>query len=92
MFNRIKIYKEQGLEKELRALDTIQDADNRLRELKQKVRTDTSRVTAYMIREDVLYCKKGKDKQGWEAVLPSCLEQRIFKYVHCTMGHMGVDV
>jgi hypothetical protein len=64
MVNRINIYKDRGLEKELRAMGTLQGADNRLRELKQKVRTDPSRVTDYMKREDVIVRKERMNKVG----------------------------
>jgi hypothetical protein len=30
-------------------------------------------------------------RQGWKAMLPACLECKVFKYVHNTLGHMGVD-
>jgi hypothetical protein len=91
MVNKVNIYEDRGLQKELQALSTLQDTDTRLRELKQRVCTNPSKATVYMIRENVLYCKKGRHEKDWKPMLPSCLEQRIFKYVHCTMGHMGVD-
>jgi hypothetical protein len=33
-----------------------------------------------------------KTEQRYKAMLPSCLEQKIFKFVHFTLGHLGFDM
>jgi len=38
-----------------------------------------------------MYCKGGKDRTTWKAMLPTCLEAKIFRFVHRTLGHLGVD-
>jgi len=38
-----------------------------------------------------LYCREDKNQHRWKAMLPSNLEQKIFKYVHLSLGHLGVD-
>ena len=36
--------------------------------------------------------KKGDKKgQNWKAMLPECLEQKVVKFVHAFLGHLGSD-
>jgi hypothetical protein len=44
-----------------------------------------------VLQDNVLGCKGEKTDQRYKAVLPSCLEQKIFKFVHFSLGHLGVD-
>jgi hypothetical protein len=92
MVHRIQIYEDKTLKKELQTLATLQDADKRLAAIKEKVTshpiTDQHR---YKLQGSVLYCRGGKTQQRWRAMLPDNLEQKLLKYVHLSLGHLGVD-
>jgi hypothetical protein len=45
----------------------------------------------YIINSDILYCKGDKEGQNWKAVLLECLEQKVMKFVHTSLGHLGSD-
>jgi hypothetical protein len=45
----------------------------------------------YKLQENVLYCKGDKDQHRWTAMLPNNLEQKLLKYAHISLGHLGVD-
>ena len=92
MVHRIQIYEDKTLKKELLTLATLQDADKRLAAIRRKVRsnpiTDNDR---YQLQGNILYCRGGKTQLRWRAMLPDNLEQKLFKYVHLSLGHLGVD-
>jgi hypothetical protein len=44
----------------------------------------------YLLRGSVVYCKVGKDRTRWKALLPTCLITKIFRFVHHILGHLGV--
>ena len=44
-----------------------------------------------MLKDSVIYCKGDKDQTKWKAMLPTCLEAKMFRFVHHTLGHLDVD-
>jgi hypothetical protein len=55
------------------------------------VTTRPTTATKYTINDDVLYCKRDWEGQNWKAMLPECLEQKVMKFVHMSLGHLGSD-
>ena len=92
MVNRVQIYEDKTLKGELQALATLQEADEKLAAIKAKVTlhpyTDQDR---YRLQGDVLCCREDMTQQRWKAMLPHQLEQKLFKYVHFSLGHLRVD-
>ena len=91
MVHHIKLYEDKELKKELKTLGTLQDADIMLRNLKLRVAADPYKQNSFHVQNNVVYCKGDKTEQRWRAMLPAGLENKVFKYVHYTLGHVGVD-
>jgi len=92
MVYHIEVYKDKDLKKELKALDDLQDTDEKLAVIKSRVTGHQSTdQTPFVLQDDVLHCRAEKTEQRHKAMFPGCLEQNIFKFVHFTLGHPGVD-
>jgi hypothetical protein len=92
MVHRIQIYKDEDLKKELKALAELQDTDEKLASIKDRVKNcQITDQTQFVLQDNVLYCKREKASHRYKAMLPSCLEQQIFKFVHFSLGHSRVD-
>jgi len=92
MVHKIQVYEDKTLKKKLQTLVTFQDADERLAAIKGKFTSHPITVKdRYKLQENVLYCREDKNQHRWKAMLPDNLEQKIFKYVHLSLGHLGVD-
>jgi hypothetical protein len=92
MVHHIQVYKDKNLKNELKALAQLQDTDEKLASIKNRVTNcqPTDQIQ-FVLQDNVLYCKGEKTDQRYKAVLSSCLEQKIFKFVHFPLGHLGVD-
>jgi hypothetical protein len=87
-----QFYTDKSLRKELADLATLQDTDPRLAAIKSEATAKPAPAQQrYLLRDGVAYCKGGKDRTTWKAMLPTCLEAKIFEFVHNTLGHLGVD-
>jgi len=51
----------------------------------------TTAQQRYLLRDSLIYCRGGKDRIKWKAMFLICLEVKIFRFVHHTLGHLGVD-
>jgi len=92
MVDHIQVYKDKDLKRELKTLAELQDTDEKLAVIKNKVaKGQPTDQTQFVLQDNVLYCKGEKTEQRYKALLPSCLEQKIFKFVHFSLGHSGVD-
>lgn len=92
MVTKIQVYEDKTLRKELQKLAILQDADERIAAIKGKVMSHSSTVKdRYNLQENVLYSRDDKTQHRWRVLLPDNLESRIFKYVHLSLGHVGVD-
>ena len=80
-----------SVKKELRNLAILQNSDPRLQAIKGRLTTDSTKGTKYVVNNDVQYCKVDKEGRDWKAMLPECLEQKVMKFVHTTLGHLGSD-
>jgi hypothetical protein len=92
MVNKIELNIDKEVCKELKNLAALQKIDPKLlkfrAELVSQNRTQRAR---YKLQNDVLYCKGAGPKATWKPVLPSALEGKVFRYVHHSLGHAGVD-
>ena len=92
MVHHIPFYKDKNFKKELKALAELQDTDVKLASIKKRViKCQPTDQTQFVLQDNVLYCRGEKTEQRYKAMLPSCLEQKIFKFIHFTLGHSGVD-
>ena len=48
-------------------------------------------TAAVLAERQHVYCKVSRDRNKWKAMLPTCLIAKIFRFVHHTLGHLGVD-
>jgi hypothetical protein len=75
----------------LKDLAVLQVTDPRLAAIKREVtENSTTKQQRYLLKDNVIYCKGNKDRTRWKAMLPTCL-LKIFRFVHQTFGHLGVD-
>jgi hypothetical protein len=92
MFRHIQVYKDKNIKKELKALAELQGTAEKLASIKNRVTNcQPTDQTQFVLQDNVPYCKGEKSNQRYKAVLPSCLEHNIVKFVHFTLGHLGVD-
>jgi len=92
MVHHIQIYKNKNIRKELKELAELQDTDENLAVIKNRVtKGQPTDQIQFVLQDNVLYCRGETTEQRYKAMLPSCLEQKIFKFVHFTLGHSGVD-
>ena len=47
--------------------------------------------TQFVLQDDVTYCRGEKTERRYKEMLPSCLEQKMFKFIHFALGHSGVE-
>jgi hypothetical protein len=88
----IQLCVDKTIGKELKDLAAPEDTDARLAAIKKEVKANpTTKQHRYLLRDNVIYCKGDKDRTRWKAMLPTCLEPNIFRFVHHTLGHLGVD-
>jgi hypothetical protein len=92
LVHSVQLYTDKTVHKELKNLATLQDTDSRLAAIKSEVTAHpTTTQQRYLLRDSVIYCKGNKDRTKWKAMLPACFETKIFRFVHHTLGHLGVD-
>ena len=88
----VQLHIDKTVPKELQYLASLQDTDPRLAAIKREVTANpTTTQQRYWLRDSVIYCKGHKDQTKWKAMLPTSLEAKIFRFLHHTLGHLGVD-
>jgi hypothetical protein len=88
----VLLYTDKTVRKELKDLAAFEDTDPRLAAIKREVTAHPATAQQrYSLRDSVIYCKGGKDRIKWKAMFLTCLEVTIFRFVHHTLGHLGVD-
>jgi hypothetical protein len=91
LVSRIDLDIDPTVKRELRNLSAHQTQDPRIQEIRQKLaQTAPSDTSTYKIESEVLYCRD-KFRKYWRPYLPSHLEKKIIKFVHCSLGHSGTD-
>ena len=91
MVHHIQVYKDQNIKKKLKELAELHDTDEKLAVIKNSHKRPAYDQTQFVLQDNVLYSGEEKIEQRYKAMLPSFLEQNIFKFVHHTLGHTGVD-
>jgi len=91
LVHSFQLYSDKTVRKELKDLAALQDTDPRLVAIRREVTVHpTSAQQRYLLRDSVINCKGGKDRTKWKAMLRTCLEAKIFRFVHKTLGPLGV--
>jgi hypothetical protein len=92
LVHSVRLYADKTVRKELKDLTALQDTDPRLAAIKREVtKHPTTAQQRYLLWDSVIYSKGDKDRTNWKAMLPTCLEAKIFRFVHHALGHLGVD-
>jgi hypothetical protein len=93
MVRAIDLNIDNSVKRELKNLAMLQNTDPRLQAIKEGLttRSTKTRKYEYILNSDVLCCKGDKEGQNWKAMLPECLEQKVMKFVHTSLGHLGSD-
>ena len=91
MVQTIDLNIDNSVKKELRDLAILQDSDPRLKAIKGRLTIDSTAGTKYVVNNGLLYCKVDKEGRDWKAMLPECLEQKVIKFVHTSLGHLGSE-
>jgi transposase InsO family protein len=90
MVTAIDLNIDKAIGKKLKDLATFQRRDPKLRAIiETTARTADQEGERYMLRQQVLYCKGGKNYPYWRAVLPAELESDVIKFTHESLGHQG---
>jgi hypothetical protein len=81
-----------SVKRELKDLATHQAADQRLARIiegldKYPIIVDPK----YKMSDGILYSMGQRGHQFWRPMLPSALDNLVIKYVHTSIGHLGVD-
>jgi hypothetical protein len=86
------LYTDPTVRKALKDLAAVQGTDPRLVANKMEmIEHPTTTQQRYLLKDDVIYSKGGRNPTKWKAMLPTCLEEKIFRFVHLSLGHLGVD-
>ena len=92
MVHAINLNKDPGMTHELKDLAAHQAADERLARIKERLNKYPTQVNpTYKLLNGILYSKDQKHHPFWRPMLPSTLDNLVIKYVHTTLGHLGVD-
>jgi hypothetical protein len=90
--SKLEIYQDSGLKNELNNLVEYQCKDPKLSKISIELSKEPMKFREkYMLKRNLLYRKDNNKYPYWRVMLPSVLENRIFKYVHDTLGHPGTD-
>ncbi|KDR11349.1 hypothetical protein L798_14962 [Zootermopsis nevadensis] len=88
---RINLELDPTVKRELKNLSVHQTQDPRIQELTQRLSQDASSgASSHKVENGILYCK-GKLQTYWRPYLPSHLETKVIKFVHCSLGHSWTD-
>jgi hypothetical protein len=89
MVHAIDLNIDNSVKRELRNLAVLQDTW--LQAIKGGLTNHSTTGTKYIVNNEILYCKEDKEGQNWKVMLPECLEQKIMKFVHASLGHLRSD-
>jgi len=77
---------------ELKKLAAHQAADQRLARITERLNEYPNQVgLKYKLLNGILYSIDQKHCPFWRPMLPSTLDNLVIKYVHTSLGHLGVD-
>lgn len=92
MVNKISLNTDKSVCKDLRNLAQLQKTDPRIQKIRARIATHpTTADHRYRLWDDTLFCMEVGNAAEWKPVLPACLEEKVIKYAHTSLGHLGVD-
>jgi hypothetical protein len=92
MVHAINLNIDPGVARELKDLAAQQAADQRLARIKERLNKYPNQVDPkYKLWNGILYSIDQKHHSFWRPVLPSTLDNLVIKYVHTSLGHLGVE-
>ena len=93
MVATIQLYLDPQVKKGLKELAAFQDKDPYIKTLKEQVTNQLAEVQdgRYAVLDGVIYFKNHKSHPFWRPMLPSCLENKVIKFVHLSLGHAGSE-
>ena len=81
-----------GVTHELKELAAHRAADKRLARIMERLyKYPTQGNPKYKLSNGILYSMDQKHHPFWWPMLPSTLDNLVIKYVHTSLGHLGVD-
>jgi len=81
-----------GMNRELKDLAGHQAADKRLARIMERLnKNPTQSNPKYKLSNGILYNMDQKHHPFWRPMLVSTLDNLVIKYVHASLGHLGVD-
>jgi hypothetical protein len=91
MVQSIQLGIDDSVKRELKKLATLQDTDPRIQSIKESLQSHSTGGTKHILNNGVLYCKGDREGLIWKAMLPECLERKVMRFVHTSLGHLGND-
>lgn len=92
MVHAIDLNIDPGVSHELKDLAAHQAADQRLSRIRERLNMyPTQVVLKYKLLNGILYSTDLHHHPFWSPMLPSTLDNLVIKYVHASLGHLGVD-
>jgi len=92
MVHAINLTIDPGVTHELKDLATNQAADQRIARITERLNKYPNQVDPkYKLLNGILYRIDQRHHPFWRPMLPSTLDNLIIKYVHTSLGHLGVD-
>lgn len=81
------------VKKELKDLVAYQDNGPYIKNLKNQVTNQPAEVHdwQYAVADGVIHCKNHEGYPVWRHMLPSSLENKVFKFVHLSLDHAGSE-
>ena len=92
ILHAINLNIDPGLTHKLKDLAAHQAADKRLAGITERLNKYPTQVSPkYRFSNGIFYGMDQKNLPFWRPMLPSTLDNLVIKYVHTTLGHLGVD-
>jgi hypothetical protein len=73
-------------------LSNYQAEDKKIQELIQAVKqNEVNRGKRFLVKDDFLFIKDGLKYPNWRPILPAEPEIPVIRFVHTSLGHLGVE-
>jgi len=88
----IKLNMDPGVTHELKDFAAHQATDKRLARIREGLNKYPTQINPkYKLLNATFYSTEEKHHPFWRSMLPSALDNLVIKYVHTSLGHLGVD-
>ena len=89
MVHHIQVHKDKNLKKELKALAELQDIDEKLAVIKNRVtKGQPTDQTQFVLQDNVLHCRVEKTERSYKAML----QQRADFFLNSSILHKDIQV